>query len=105
MTDKFYEDYFQIIEDSFGRYFKDNNPLESVNSLLKQPMTSRILYETSETVTDEIYELFKTNETKNLTELSSLKGIKTNFCGSVTPQEIEKFLCQTGLYVDTTVIS
>ena len=105
MIDKFYEEYFQIIEDGFGRYFKDSNPIESVNRLLKQPMTSRMLYETSETVIDEIHELFKINETKNLTELSSLKGIKTNFCGSVSPQEIEKFLCQTGLYVDTTVIS
>lgn len=105
MKNKFYEDYFQIIEDSFGRYFESGNPMESVNSLLKQPMTSRMLYETSETFTDEINELFKKYETKNLMDLESLKGIKSNFCGSVSPQDVEKFLCQTGLYVDTTVIS
>ncbi|MDD3124118.1 MAG: hypothetical protein PHC62_11525, partial [Candidatus Izemoplasmatales bacterium] len=105
MTNEFYEEYFQIIEDNFGRYFKANDPIESVNSLLKQPMTTRILYETSETITDDIYDLFKKNEDKIFTELDSLKGFKTHFCGSVAPQDTEKFLCRTGLYVDTTIIS
>lgn len=104
MKNELYEKYFQILEDNFGRYFNESNPIESVEKLLKQQMTSRILYETSDEVVNEIFDLFENNQKNIIAEINSLKGIRTHFCGSIAPQEVEKFLCQTGLYVDTTII-
>lgn len=105
VSNKIYEDYYQIIEDNFGRYFEAEDPINAVNNLLKKPMTSRILYETSDSIINEIFELFQKNSAKIKNDILSLKGIKTHFCGNIAPQDAEKFLCQTGLYVDTTIIS
>jgi hypothetical protein len=105
VANELYEAYYQILEDHFGRYYKDDNPIESVNRLLKQPMTYRVLYETSDTVIEEIFDLFNSNSSKISRDIKSLEGIKTHYCGNIAPQDAERFLCQTGLYVDTTIIS
>lgn len=100
-----YEKYFQIIEDHYGRYFKRDDPISSVNSLLKNPMTARILFETSDTIIGEISQLFKRNSGKIRRDISDLEGINANYCGGLFPQNIRSYLAKTGLYVDTTIIS
>ena len=37
MINKIYEEYFQIIDDYYGRYY-ENDPLESFNKLMKHDM-------------------------------------------------------------------
>lgn len=105
MSNEIYERYFQIIEDHYGRYFKDRNPIESANKLLKNPMTARILYQTSDEIIDEINEFFRKNYGKIIRKIDSVNGIKTLFSGNTAPEDAERFLCKSGLYVDTTILS
>ena len=102
---KIYENYFQIIEDNYGRYFNGENPEIVINSLLKKPMTSRILYQTTDTIVNEIVELLSINNNEMMQDICSLAGLKSNFTGNSMPQDSEKFLCKSGLYVDTLIVS
>ena len=102
---KIYENYFQIIEDNYGRYFNGENPEIVINSLLKKPMTSRILYQTTDTIVNEIVELLSINNNEMMQDICSLAGLKSNFTGNSMPQDTEKFLCKSGLYVDTLIVS
>lgn len=100
-----YNKYFEIIEGYYGRYLKEDNPIRSVDILLKKPLTSRILYQTSDTIIEEINKLLSKNTEKILKDIKTLKGLKCNFSGSLAPKDAERFLCKSGLYVDTTIIS
>ncbi len=100
-----YETYFEIIEDYYGRYFKLDDPISSVENLLKKPMTSRILYQTSDTIVEEVNLLFKKNSELLRKDISSLDGINANFCGDFSPLNAKNYVAKTGLYVDTNIIS
>jgi len=99
-----YTKYFEIIEDHYGRFLNEQDPAQSVRTLLKKPLTSRILYQTSDTVVGEINSLFSNNTKKILKDISELEGLNCSFSGGVAPKDAERFLCKSGLYVDTTLI-
>jgi len=103
--EQIYDKYFEIVEDYYGRYFKQDNPIESVNSLLKKPMTARILYQTSDTIVEEIDALFKKESDALRRDMSSLEGINAHFCGNLSPVSAKRYISKTGLYVDTSIIA
>jgi len=103
--EKIYDEYFTIIQDHYGRHLKNGDPFKSIDNLLSKPLTSRILYQTSDTIVGEISKLLSKNSDRILGDIKSLSGIKCNFAGGFAPKDAEKFLCKSGLYVDTTVIS
>src|SRR3989338_836019 len=103
--EKIYEKYFDIIEDNYGRYLREDGPLKVINSLLNKPLTSRILYQTSDTIIGETNKLLTNSTDKILSDIKSLKGIKCSFSGGFAPKDSQRFVCKSGLYVDTTIIS
>ena len=102
--DTLHSTYFEIIEDHYGRYLKDDDPFKSINKLLKMPLTSKIIYQTSDDVLQEITKLLSRNFRKIERNIKSLNGINCIFSGNITSQNAKNFLCKSGLYVDTVIM-